>query len=137
METHERIRVLRLDQGLTQKQFGECLGVSRSVINNLERGVLVNPSNKLPLIKLMALKFSVSEEWLLTGETSSPEYIPSRALNISAFLSERGATKEEAAFIAAYFDLSESERRNFLRFCDKVLDIANSLIDRPQDESDA
>ena len=48
MEMHERIKNLRKNHlKLTQEAFGERLGVSRSVINNIERNVLARPEQKL------------------------------------------------------------------------------------------
>ena len=47
MDVSERIRKLRKEHlKMSQTEFGERLGVSRSVINNLERGVLARPEQK-------------------------------------------------------------------------------------------
>ena len=68
MEMHERIRDLRKNQlHLSQTAFGERLGVSRSVINNIELNILSRPEQKLSLIKLMCREFNVREDWLLNG----------------------------------------------------------------------
>lgn len=68
MEIYERIRVLRKDfLKLSQESFGERLGVSRSVIKNIELDALARPEQKLSLLKLICKEFSVSEEWLLNG----------------------------------------------------------------------
>ena len=48
MELHERIKELRKNYlHLSQTEFGEKVGVSRSVINNIERNVLARPDQKL------------------------------------------------------------------------------------------
>lgn len=53
MEMHDRIRELRKNHlNLSQEAFGERLGVSRSVINNIERNALARPEQKLSLIRL-------------------------------------------------------------------------------------
>lgn len=68
MEMHERIKDLRKNHlRLSQTAFGEKLGVSRSVINNIELNVLARPEQKLSLLKLICKEFSVSEEWLMNG----------------------------------------------------------------------
>ena len=68
MEMHERIKELRKNYlHLSQTEFGERLGVSRSVINNIERNALARPDQKLSLIKLMCSVFDVNEAWLLDG----------------------------------------------------------------------
>lgn len=64
----ERIRKLRKEQlHLSQEEFGKCLGVSRSVIANIELNTLARPEQKEPLIKLICKEFNVNEDWLRTG----------------------------------------------------------------------
>ena len=68
MEVYERIRILRKEVlKMSQEAFAERLGVSRSVIKNIELNVLARPEQKLSLLKLICKEFSVSEEWLLNG----------------------------------------------------------------------
>lgn len=68
MEIHERIKLLRKNVlKMSQTAFGESLGVSRSVINNIELNALARPDQKLSLYKLICSKFNVSEKWLLDG----------------------------------------------------------------------
>lgn len=68
METFERVKELRKKHlKLSQTAFGEKLGVSRSVINNIELNALAKPEQKLPLLKLICEKFNVNEDWLLNG----------------------------------------------------------------------
>ena len=43
MEIHERIRFVRDDKNLSRKAFGEILGVSGDVINNIESNRLKKP----------------------------------------------------------------------------------------------
>lgn len=63
MEMYERIKDLRKNHlKLSQEAFGGRLGVSRSVINNIERNVLARPDQKLSLIKLICKEFSVNED---------------------------------------------------------------------------
>ena len=62
---HVRIKKIRQSFKLTQEEFGSRLGVSRDVINNLERGRV---SLKDHIIKLICVEFNVNEEWLRTGE---------------------------------------------------------------------
>ena len=68
MEIHERMRMLREEEDMSRKTFGEVLGVSGDVINNIESNRLKRPEQKEPLYKLICEKFNVSEKWLRTGE---------------------------------------------------------------------
>lgn len=61
----ERFKDLRLTHKLTQKEFGERILVTPSYVSKLEAGKEV-PSGVL--VKLAALEFNVSYEWLSNGE---------------------------------------------------------------------
>ena len=68
MEVYERIRILRKEVlKMSQEAFAERLGVSRSVIKNIELNALARPDQKLSLYKLICSEFNISEEWLLNG----------------------------------------------------------------------
>ncbi|GEN36140.1 MULTISPECIES: helix-turn-helix domain-containing protein [Paenibacillaceae] len=61
----ERVLTIRKRLKLTQKQFGEKLRVSNAHISNIEKGHDV-PSDSL--IRLIAIEYSINEEWLRTGK---------------------------------------------------------------------
>lgn len=68
MEINERIQEIRKHFGLSRRVFGEKLGVSESVIVNIEYDRLRRPEQKEPIYKLICEKFDVNEHWLKTGE---------------------------------------------------------------------
>lgn len=69
MNVFERIKYLRKNElHLSQTEFGKKLGVSRSVIKNMELNNLARPDQKEPIIKLISKTFGVYESWLKTGE---------------------------------------------------------------------
>lgn len=61
----ERIKKIRNNLKMSRTTFGEKIGVSGDVINNLERG---RAEIKEPIIKLICNEFHASEEWLRTGQ---------------------------------------------------------------------
>lgn len=63
----ERIEILRKDLSMSRRVFGERLGVSESVIVNIEYDRLKRPDQKESLYKLICKEFNVNEEWLRTG----------------------------------------------------------------------
>ena len=104
MEIYERIRYLRRDVlHMTMDEFGQKIGVSRDVVNNIERNRLSRFEQKLPLLKLIALVFSVREEWLLTGD--EPMKMPPPVFTFDAYMKERGATDLEKELTRAFFGL--------------------------------
>lgn len=60
-----RMKAVRETLDLSQREFGEKLGVSRDVISNIEYG-RVQP--KKLLLQHMCQQYKVNERWLETGE---------------------------------------------------------------------
>lgn len=68
MELYERIKYLRKNKlNLTREEFGKLLGVSESVIVNIELNRLSKPEQKEPLLKLICSTFNVNYSWLKDG----------------------------------------------------------------------
>lgn len=61
---NERVKELRLKEGLSQDKFATKLGVTRSVISNIEYGKV---EVKEYLINLIVSQFKVNKDWLLAG----------------------------------------------------------------------
>lgn len=61
---HNRIKAVRSALNLSQREFGERLGVSRDVISNLEYD-RVHP--KELLLRHICELYNVNEDWLKTG----------------------------------------------------------------------
>lgn len=62
---NERIKQIRKKSGLSQDDFGNAIGITRSSVSLLESG-RNNPSEQT--IRLICTEFNVNEEWLRTGE---------------------------------------------------------------------
>jgi len=63
---NQRVKELRLKLGLSQDDFGNAIGLSKSGISNIENGArAVRESH----IKLLCSAFDVDEAWLRTGES--------------------------------------------------------------------
>ena len=61
---NERLRLLREEIGISRAIFGQRIGVSGDVINNLERGRV---EIKEYILKLICSEFNVNESWLRDG----------------------------------------------------------------------
>ena len=108
----ERIKKLRKALNLTQTEFGERLGVSRSVINNIERNALARPDQKLSLYKLICNEFNVREEWLLNG--IEPKFVQPDMFSLDEFIKARGGTELELEIVKIYFELDPDLRKALL-----------------------
>ena len=114
MEIYERIRLLRKEHlHLSQEAFGERLGVSRSVIKNIELDALARPDQKLSLIKLICKEFSISEDWLLYGEGKMEMH--SDTFSLDEFAKQHNATELELNILKAYFELDPELRSQLVK----------------------
>ena len=110
MEIYERIRELRKNHlHMNQTEFGERLGVSRSVIKNIELNALARPEQKLSLMKLICSEFDVNEDWLLNG--TEPMFVQPSTFSLDDFVKSRGATDLELEIMKIYFELDPQIRK--------------------------
>ena len=63
----KRIKGLRVEKGLTQEKLGKQLGLDRTTIGKIERGIISLTSKVLIELKRI---FKVTTDWILTGEES-------------------------------------------------------------------
>lgn len=94
MEINERIQEVRKYFDMSRRVFGEKLGVTESVIVNIEYDRLKRPEQKEPIYKLICEKFGVDEHWLKTGEGDMFESL-SREEAIAAFIGDVLRDKED------------------------------------------
>ena len=64
-EITPRVKILRQALGMSQTDFGAKIGVTRGVINNLDRGLT---DLQYPLLSLICSVYNARREWLETGE---------------------------------------------------------------------
>ena len=105
-----RVRGLRKALGLTQRQFGERLGVNRSTIANLELGRSIP---RIPLLRLMCEMFGVSEDWLLRGE--GPMLLQKGSYYFRALERDYALSEEDRRLILRYLAMPAEERRGILQ----------------------
>lgn len=101
----ERIKFIRKDLKLTQEAFGEKLGVSRDVINNLERDRV---DIKEPMKKLICRIFNVDYFWLTEG-TGEP-YIGVPDLILEEAIEKYNLDDTDKKLIEEYIKLEPAVR---------------------------
>lgn len=126
MEMHERIKELRKEYlHLSQTEFGERLGVSRSVINNIERNALARPDQKLSLIKLMCSVFDVNEEWIVNG--TEPMFVETPSSTMEQLKREFGLDDFSYNLVYQYLKLDAEQRQTVRDFFYNVVE--NGVMD--------
>ena len=113
----KRVRTLRTDylNNLSQTAFGKKLGVSRSVINNIERNALEQPENKKSLFLLICHEFNVSEDWLLYGR--GDVFVSADQFNLDTFVRMNDGSDLDMSTCTALF--YSAVNNTFIRFTAK------------------
>lgn len=108
----ERFKQLRDELGKSQTEFGAGIGVSRSVINNIERGV-TEPSDVF--LNHLCDVYNVNREWLETGEGEL--FDKSEQLDETAKLIESiSDSPAMRSLLATWAQLSDENKAVFERF---------------------
>ena len=107
----DRVRQIREAQDvegkkMTQEAFGKQLGVSRSVIANLEYG-RVEPTEAI--IKLVCATFNVIYAWLKEGVGDM--FVCREDRSLDTLVADHGALGEDIEFIRKYLGLSADARK--------------------------
>ena len=132
---NERIASLRKEMGLTQKQFGERIGVQRGTVANYERGR--NIPNETVLF-MICREFGVRREWLETGE--GDKFEKNSRYDIISEMSEESLKKENEAFrrrlISVITELSESQLAILAVYAERIAGLNNSDSGTPDEEKE-
>lgn len=133
LETFERIRLLRKQYlKLSQEQFGEQLGVSRSVIANIETNVLARPEQKEPLYRLICETFHVNYKWLTSGDGEM--LVTTKQSFVEKLSAEYGLSFTAQKIIECYLHLDEQQRAAVDDF---IKTIAESIVESPAENPGA
>ena len=132
---NERIASLRKEMGLTQKQFGERIGVQRGTVANYERGR--NIPNETVLL-MICREFGVRREWLETGE--GEKFEKNSRYDIISEMSEESLKKENEALrrrlISVITELSESQLAILAVYAERIAGLNNSDSGTPDEEKE-
>lgn len=115
-----RIKTLRQTLGMSQTDFGRKIGVTRSVLSNLDLGITTLQD---PLLSLVCSVFNVRREWLETGsgemfeqpDTEAPFY------NAIGSISNDEPDSFRKRFVVALAELDDAELDAMERFIRSLL----------------
>lgn len=121
MTVNERIKELRISQGLTMEQFGERIGIKRSSISLIESGKN-NPSDQT--IMLICREFGYNEEWLRDGiEPKKPTI--DEDMEYGQIFAELGISDNRAKqIILNYGRFSPDDKKLFWEYIDRLIHTA-------------
>lgn len=124
-EINSRITIIRNELGLSRQAFGEAVGVSDSVIKNID----YNKTEPKPLlIDMICKSYNVNEEWLRTGEGEMFRQKSQEDIIIDAFgkLMAEDDNSFAKQFIAALAQLTPKEWEKVENFARKVSEFAKN-----------
>lgn len=88
---NERIKSIRISNGLSQEDFGNRIGIKRSSVSLLESGKN-SPADRT--VKLICQEFGINEHWLRTGE-GMPDAIDSQEIRFAKNIAKLQRTDNE------------------------------------------
>lgn len=118
---NKRVRILRKDLGLTLEKFGERLGVTKVAISNIENG---NRNVTEQMIKAICREFSISEDWLRTGDGDMYEPIEDETAVIVSELLEKSNPFYDIikGIMKTYLELDEKSKKVLCDTSQRLLD---------------
>ena len=128
---NERLRFLREKIGISRAAFGQKIGVSGDVINNLERGRV---EIKEPILKLICSEFSVNEEWIRNG--SGDMFIKTSLSTMEKLKEEFHLDDFTCSFVYEYLKLDEEKRNAVQEFFYNVLN-GMDAVNRQESEPES
>lgn len=124
MASYEQLKPLRKALNLTQTEFGERIGISRSAVNAHEQGkVAIAPDRA----KAICSEFSVNPIWLETGKGEM--FVKPANTFIDELAEKYNVDDFVKRALIAYMSLTDSEKTAVKRFIDK-------LTPPPEDEQE-
>lgn len=115
MNTGDRIKKLRRELDLTQKEFGERIGIKGNTVAQYELG-RSNPIDAV--LSLICREFNVREEWLRTGEGEMFRPKPSDILDQLA--SKYQLSNSDYVIVEKFLSLNPEMRKGLFDFFHEI-----------------
>ena len=119
-EITPRVKILRQALGMSQTDFGAKIGVTRGVINNLDRGLT---DLQDPLLSLICSVFNARREWLENGEGEmfEPKDAESPFYDAMGIITNDEPDSFRKRFVVALAELDDAELDAMERFIRSLL----------------
>lgn len=124
MNINERIKQLRKEAGLKQRQFASKLGLTQSGVSYMEQsGSTVADST----IKTICSILNLNENWLRNG--IGPMKLEPKGFSLDDFIDERKGTDLEKEIVRTYFELDPDIRKILLEHLKNNLSLSENKND--------
>ena len=123
METiGDRIKQVRKELNLSMEKFGDKIGIVKSAINNIEKG-LNNPSERT--FKLICSEFNLNYAWLTEGQGDMFIEIPDNILD--RLIQEYDLEEDNKPILKAYLEAKPETRKEILKFIHSLTEEINKM----------
>lgn len=113
---NERIKELRLALGLSLEAFGSRIGLGKSSVSKIERGL--NSTTDQTVLSICR-EYGVNETWLRTG--AGAMFSQDRKTVIDRVAEEYKLDTRERAIVTAYLELDPADRAAIVRYLESVM----------------
>ncbi len=114
---NDRIKKIRKEGKLTQKEFAERLGIKQNTVASYEMG-RIGISDAV--INSICREFGINEEWLRNGYGEMYQHVDLDDYSeISTLIGEKDQKARQA--IIDYWKLSEDDKKLFWQFAERFL----------------
>ena len=113
---NERIKELRLALGLSLEAFGSRIGLGKSSVSKIERGL--NSTTDQTVLSICR-EYGVNEIWLRTGKGAM--FSQDRKTVIDRVAEEYKLDTRERAIVTAYLELDPADRAAIVRYLESVM----------------
>lgn len=117
--TNTRIRKLRKALDLTQREFGERIGIKANTVTMIEKGRGTSEQT----VQAICREFRVSEAWLRTGEGEM--FLPPPRDMIDELIEEYGLPKEVRSMTEKFIALAPEDQQAVIRY---VREVAAAIV---------
>lgn len=131
-EINDRIKQVRKSKGLTMEQFGSRIGLGKSAVNKIEKGINGTTDQT---VQSICREFGVSEVWLRTGD--GPMLDDTSGSILDRLVAEYHLNDRKRAILTAFLKLSPADQDAILRYVDGVVSELNAQPAAPNLDVDA
>ena len=120
---NDRIKEVRKNLGLSQKDFAEKIGISQRAVSWGEQ-----PGNNVPdsTIKALCMAFHVNEKWL--RESIGDMFVQPDTFSLDEFVKQHNGTELEIDIMKTYFSLPVDIRKMMLEHFKEHLSVSKKDV---------
>lgn len=116
MDIKDRVKAVRLENGLAQKEFARRIGLAQTSYSSVETGV--SPVQERHIISICS-EFGISESWLRTGEGDM--YADEDAMLLESLSNRYRLTPGDLATLRAFLKLDAPQRAALISLAQNIV----------------